>query len=161
MRKVEKKILTHKKCVESNMSIVKIALSCVAMATIVLPFIRKMEQVLFIMAVIFCFITALCGLVILLRTISIDKKLKAGKYFIYLDRVSDKEVDENEYSKTYRLKFKNNKYEKPVSANVYQKTKTGTLYYLIQLEGSKKAISAFAEEEYCLDESVTNRFKEK
>ena len=80
---------------------------------------------------------------------------KKGKFSTF------KEIDENEYSKTYRLKFKNNKYEKPVSANVYQKTKTGTLYYLIQLEGSKKAISAFAEEEYCLDESVTKRFKEK
>lgn len=161
MKKIEKRLLTHEMCVQSNNSLLKIIVSVLGIAIVIIPFLRDMEQVLKIMAIIFCTTSALCGTVILIKTLKTDKKLKDGKYFIYIDKVSDKEIEEGEYNRTYRLKFKHNKYQKPVSETVYNKTKAGTLYYLVQLDGSRKAISAFSEADYALDDSVKDKFKTK
>ena len=159
MKKIEKRLLTHDMCVRCNMSLLKFILSGFAISLIIAPLFLKIESVLFTMALIFCATSALCGIVFLLRTIKIDKKLKAGEYFIYLDKVSDKQINEENGNSTYLLKFKNNKYEKSVSQKVYQNTKPGTLYYLVQLENGKKALGAFAESDYALDDSVKPKFK--
>lgn len=158
---ISKKLLTHEMCVKSNLSTLKIIGSILAMAMIGVPYIRETEAVLHIMSIIFCSLTALCGLVTLIRTIIISKKMKNGEYFLYLDKISKKEVNEGEYSTAYYLSFKHNKYQKSVSKTEYQKIKAGSLYYMLQLEGSKKAINAFAEDEYALDESLKDKFKTK
>ena len=129
------------------------------MAMIGVPYIRETEAVLHIMLMIFCSLTALCGLVSLIRTIIIFKKMKNGEYFLYLDKISKKEINEGEYNTTYYLSFKHNKYQKSVSKAEYQRIKTGSLYYMLQLDGSKKALNAFAEDEYALDASLKNKFK--
>ena len=100
-----------------------------------------------------------------------NKRLKAGDYYIYLDTVSGKRKEEsknqnqdpNQTQNTnnikYYLQFENNKYELPVSKKLYDAVKMNAPYYLLQINGAKKAMSAFAESEYYLDDEVQKHFK--
>ncbi len=171
MREQQRKPLTHKKCVQCNKMILKTILSIGSIiptiATIVFGIMGKDVLILAVFSLVFL----LCGVLFFIVSLKTNKKLQSGEYYIYLDTVSGKRKEENKNQNQdpnqaqntnntkYYLQFENNKYELPVSKKLYDTIKMNTQYYLLQLNGAKKAMHAFAESEYYLDDELQRRFQ--
>lgn len=156
---MKKKPLTHRKCVNDNDTIFKMILSILTMATIIIiiPMIATSNVSNFIklgIGVLWGGTMFVIGMILLINAIKTRTNLKRKNYYIYMDCVSYKKVHRDEDSVSYLLCFANNKYTKSVSRKKYETIPTGTQYYLVQIQGSEKAIAAFPESEYYLDESV-------
>lgn len=160
MRNINKKPLTHKQCVKGNHTVVKIIVSIVMMLLPLIPFVMESETMLgFILALLFCVIFAVLGVIMFFSTLKSRAKLATGQYFIYLDMVAGKRVIRDDDGNSYHLQFARNQYEKSVSKKKYDATGIGTQYYLVQLTNANQAFAAYPAQEYYLDNSVQHKFR--
>ena len=167
MHNLQKKPLTHRVCIKSNHTFWKIVISIILIAILIVPIaifldggdLSNGDIGGLICGVLFGGLFAVFGAILLINAIKDRTKLMARKYYIYMDIVVSKKVQKDDDSVSYLLCFANNKYTKAVSKKKYEATQAGTPYYLLQINDAKKAINAFAESEYYLDESVRRNFR--
>lgn len=164
---MQKKPLTHRLCIKSNYTILKIIASIFLIAVLAVPIVIFFDGAALtdddlgglVFGVIFGGIFAILGIVLLINTLKTRAKLMARKYYIYMDMVGHKKVQHGSDSVSYVLYFANNKYTKAVSRKKFETIQIGTPYYLVQVQGEKRAMAAFAEAEYYLDESVRKQVR--
>lgn len=155
---MDKKPLTHKKCVKSDMLWLKLLGAALALSPISIVFGVSSFEDLFSAEMLFpiifggCFV--LLGIFIFISSIKTRMKMVAKQYYVYVDMVIGKNIDSDDDSTTYYLCFANNKYKKAVSIKKFQQTQVGAPYYLVQPIGNKHALSAFDTNEWYIDESV-------
>ena len=171
MREQQRKPLTHKKCVQCNKMVLKCILSSCSLIPVGLTIFLAITGKNILVLTLFSLICILFSAIYLILNLKTNKKLKMGDYYIYLDSVSGKRKEENKNQNQdpnqpqntnnikYYLQFENNKYELPVSKKLYDTIKMNAPYYLLQLNDAKKAMYAFAESEYYLDDEMQRRFK--